>query len=178
MKSITIALVFLFATGTFDIYGQTIYRDNFKKITDLYVENILTKFTLDTTTTVFVISVDSSDKKSFFFTITFTSTNFLVNFKYSEIYALGSYKLIFNEGVYKYPFFIKLFKKKPFEILNKGKIIPGLTKDDFHQWNFLMNNRFEIHQVNGCPPDFPQVNALVKKLKQHKVVFAKSPFTE
>lgn len=176
MKGITVGLIILFSNSTTSIHGQNIYKDNFKRITDLYLENVLKKFTLDTNTTVFVISVDSSDDKSFFFGITFSSTKLLVDFKYSDIYTLGSYKLVFTESVYKYPFFINLFKKRPFENLNKGKITPGIIRDDFHRWFFLMNDRLEIHQVNGYPPNFNQVKDLVKKLKQHKVVFAKSPF--
>ena len=179
MKKITIILVLLFWIGIIKCDAQTIYKDNFKKITDLYLENIPKKFTLDTSTTVFVISVDSCDKDDcFFFGITFTSTNFLVNLKYSQIYTLGNYKLVFTEGVYKYPFFTNLFKKRPFENLNKGKVTPGLCINDSHQWYFLMNNRLEIHQVNGYPPNFSIFKRVVKMLKQHKVVFAKSPFPE
>lgn len=166
----------LFSIGTINILGQRIYKDNFKTITDLYLENVLKKYTLDTNTTVFVISIDSFNDKSFFFGITFSSTNLLVDFEYSNIYALGSYKLVFTEGVYKYPYFINLFKKKPFENLNKGKITPGIIRDDFNRWFFLMNDRLEIHQVNGYPPNFPRVKDLTKTLKQQKVAFAKNPF--
>lgn len=177
-RSITILFLLLWI-GINKSDAQTIYKDNFKKITDLYLQNIPKKFSLDTSATVFVISVYPCDKDDcFFFEITFTSTNSLIDFKYSEIYSLGNYKLVFTEGVYKYPFFTNLFKKRPFENLNKGKPTIGECFNDSHKWFFLMNNQFQIHQANGYPPDFPQVKEVVEILKKHKVIFAKSPYPE
>lgn len=179
MKRISIILVLLFWIGIIKSDAQTIYKDNFKKITDLYLENIPKKFTLDTGTTVFIISVDTCDKDDcFFFGITFTSTKFMADFNYSQIYSLGNYKLVFTEGVNKYPFFLNQFKKRPYENLNGREVNPAFIAEDFHRWFFLMNNQLQIHQVNGYPPDYPGVKDLVKTLKQHKVVFAKSPYPE
>ena len=178
MKSFTIAIILLLSIVGSGSYCQNVNKDNLRKIVELYLKYAPKKFTLDTSNCVFIMSADSSSHEDlFFFEITVFFTNDMFNIKYSEVYSLGRYKLIVNENSERFGILTDLFKKRPYEDLNKGKPpIPGLYTHDFHHWVFLMNNRFEILQVNSYPPNLRPEPSIVKRLKKNKIKFAKNPY--
>ena len=122
---------------------------------------------------VFVASITNSENGEFFYELTFMDTLFLTNYKYDAIYALGNFKLVIPKGVDTGGRLANIFKKLPFEDLNKSKTLPEFNySENFQAWYFLMNNRCEIMQVKGMPPK----KEFIQDMKKYKLIFAKKSY--
>jgi hypothetical protein len=69
--------------------------------------------------------------------------------KYTDVYKLNNYKLIFygpsdkNTNILK-----KTFKKTEYENLNQSKN-PDFRSEDFHWWRVNLNNEYKITSIEA-----------------------------
>ena len=171
-----LACLHLFATS---VSGQKVYKDNFIKIANAYLEYTCSnpyekfthyKLTQDTSSTIYFASTFNRDKSYFFYQITFQDTNMLTDLKYKQVYSLGNFKLLIPEGWDQLGALTNLFKKRQYENLNKGKLITG-NFENFQKWYFLMNKKYEIVEAHG---GFLTQKELIEILNKRKVRFAKN----
>jgi hypothetical protein len=93
--------------------------------------------------------------------------------KYDAIYALGHFKLVIPKHYDSLGRLNKIFKKLPFEDLNKSKTLPKFNySENFQEGYFLMNSKCEIMQVKGWPPK----KEFIQDTKKYKLVFAKKSY--
>jgi len=158
--------------------GQKVYKDNFIKIANAYLEYTCSnpyekfthyKLTQDTSSTIYFASTFNYDKSYFFYQIIFRDTNMLTNLKYKQVYRLGNFKLLIPDGWDQLGALTNLFKKRQYEDLNRGKPIKG-NVEDFQKWYFLMNKKYEIVEAHG---GFLTQKELIEILNKRKVRFAK-----
>ena len=171
-----LAYLHLFATS---VSGQKVYKDNFTKIANAYLEYTCSnpyekfthyKLTQDTSSTIYFASTFNRDRSYFFYQITFRDTNVLTDLKYKQVYSLGNFKLLIPEGWDQLGALTNLFKKRQYENLNKGKP-SGASLEDFQKWYFLMNSKYEIVQAYA---GFLQQKEIIELLNKRKVKFAKN----
>jgi hypothetical protein len=155
------------------IYCQKVCNNNFSNIAKAYLEHVTKKYKLDTVSTIFITSITESENGEFFYEITFFDTSFLTNLQYNAIYVLGHFKLVIPKHYDSLGRLTNIFKKLPFEDLNKSKTLPKFNySENFQQWYFLMNKMCEIMQVNGWPPK----KEFIQDTKKYKLIFAKKSY--
>ena len=180
INRITILLLFpcLYLLAT-NASGQKVYKDNFIKIANAYLEYTCSnpyekfthyKLTQDTGSTIYFASTFFNyDSSHFFYQITFRDANVLTDLKYKQVYSLGNFKLLIPEGLDQLGALTNLFKKRQYEDLNKGKPISG-NFENIQKWYFLMNKKYEIVEAHG---GFLTQKELIEILNKRKVRFAK-----
>lgn len=164
MKILNLILVLILVSCN----GQnTIKKEkNLEQLTHSFIEFKKSIGKIDTENDVLLMGANSIDTTSYWFDILFDNTRNLYNTEYDMLYEIDGLKVIIFKELDKSILLENIFKKIPYENLNKAKYNATYDLVPFHT---ELNNKNEVVSIKSKYP----LKDIMPFLKKNKVKFSK-----
>ena len=169
IKAIERIIIVAFFTFSFNkCYCQKQEQDNFLKISKSYLKYMTSKKYINKENWILILGTTPMNSDTMMFIITIRPTSSITNLKYEKVFKLNEYKLVIIEHFDSTKSLSHLFQPAEFENFNKG-LNNGVVYENFQEWHFLMNKRYEVLSgYSALPP-----KQLMGILKRDKIKVSK-----
>lgn len=143
MKNLILILLLILCSCKSSIINKD---ENLVKIVKSYLEFRENNGTFNKEKDIIVIGAQNLENGNYWVEIAFDNVNYLYDRKYKNLYTFNGYKIILFEELDKSYLFEKIFKKLPYENLNKAKFSIDYS---ITPWHILLNKENEIISIQS-----------------------------